>query len=112
MISYDPTLFNRDFSPFADCRPPAMRKKEREQSGKVTTVLYAGFIVIPRQGGLNYSHYCLKTVRLVYKTSLHMKNIKFSIPIRTFCGLASCKTLVSNAKHSFSKNIGFRQTDY
>lgn len=23
MISYDPTLLNRDFSPFADCRPPA-----------------------------------------------------------------------------------------
>lgn len=23
MISYDPTLFNRDFSPVADCRPPA-----------------------------------------------------------------------------------------
>lgn len=35
MISYDPTLFNRDFSPFADCRPPAIADEGSvKQSGE------------------------------------------------------------------------------
>ena len=41
MISYDPTLFNRDFSPFADSDLPPCGIRERETiGGKLPTVLY------------------------------------------------------------------------